>query len=206
MGLFGKTQVEFAQMNESERLEANQFQLRMIIEMLGKPKEHMESTFGELLKKLSEESDIKITKKTLSKTKKQGELFSRFVEIELWAKNLSAVMTLCFDYMPSSLEIVQPEKTLFRSHELNGFFNDLQAKLHHVDMLAKNVTTEKAIISSNFLKLVENAVVLSLALGPKDVKEISKMIGMQEETLDSHLKSLIEKKRINLEGERYVLA
>ncbi|MBS3109492.1 hypothetical protein J4227_03105 [Candidatus Woesearchaeota archaeon] len=194
-----------ASMPESDRIEAGQLQTRIIVEMIGKPKEHMEATFNDLLKKFSDEKDICITKKTISKTKKDGELFSRFAEVEFWAKDLSTLFGIGFDYMPSSVEIIKPEQVVFQVHRLNAYLNELQGKLHHVDMLAKTAQTEKAIVSDNFFKMMANSIMLSLANGPRTAIEIAKFTGISAEVLQNKLASLAEDKKIRKEGDKYAL-
>ena len=205
MGLFSSEEKDNTKLTENERTEKSQLQCRVIIEMLGKPQKHMEDTFKQLVDAFSKEEDIFITKKTISRTKKQGELFSRYIEVEFWGKSLSTIIGLCFDYMPSSVEILQPEKIMFRLNELNGHLNELQAKLHNVDMIAKNSMTEKAIISKNFFKLLDNTILMAVSLGPKSRNDLSRITGVKEDLLELPLKNLIEEKKVAMQGEKYVL-
>lgn len=201
-----KNQQQKVILSKSDRLEKGQLLCRVIIEMLGKPKGHLEKTFEDLMGKFLREEKIVFVKKTYSKTKKQGNLFSRFAEIEFWAENLSVLIGLCFDYMPSSVEVLEPENVVFPVHQLTGYLNEMQAKLHHVDMIAKNTQTEKAILASNFIKLMENSIVLTIASGTATAANIAKAIGLKEEGLAKPLQNLLEAKRIKKVGEKYALA
>lgn len=209
MGFFSKDKKkkdEDQGMSRGERIDAGQLHTRIIIEMLGKPQKHMEKAFKDLMAKLLKEEKISITSKKYSKTKKQGELFSKFAEIEFWAESLSQIIGICFDYMPSSVEVIEPDKVVFKVHDLNGYLNELQAKLHHVDMLAKNAETQKAIISANFFKIMQNSIMIAVASKPGTLPEISKYTGVQQEVLEPQLKKLVNEGKLKKEGETYALA
>ncbi len=193
-------------LSKDERIEQGQLYCRVIIEMIGKPKEHLEKTFDEFIQQFIAEPDVSLIKKNLSKTKKHEALFSRYAELEFWAKDLSLLIGLCFDYMPTSVEILEPAEVTFPINRLSNYINELQAKLHHVDMIAKNAQTEKAIISSNFFKLMENTILIAAASGGKTKKDLAAVTGLDEASMDRAIKSLTEEKKLLMSGDKYVLA
>jgi hypothetical protein len=190
---------------KGERLDKGQLYCRIIIEMLGKPKSHVDKTFNAFIEQFAKEDDVTVVKRMYSKTKKQGELFTRFAEIEFWAESLSTIIAICFDYMPSSVEVLEPETVVFPVSQLNAYLNELQGKLHHVDMVAKNAETEKAILGNNLFKMTENCVLLSLATGAKAESEISRYTGISTENLSKITGSLLQKKKITKQGDKYAL-
>lgn len=134
---------------------------RVIIEILGAPKGHVEETMQMVTDKLKSEKDIKILKRTAYPAEEQeNELWSIFTEFEVETKDFNKVMGLCFDYMPSSVEILEPAGMEVDCSGLTDMFNDLLAKLHRYDMLVKNFTAENKILTEKMEKLRQNNLAL----------------------------------------------
>ena len=70
--------------------------------------------------------------------KEVKEMWSTFVDIKIRFKDLNHMTAFCFDYMPSSVDIIEPVKFNFDAHDINALFNDLMGEIHHYDMLLKN--------------------------------------------------------------------
>jgi len=208
MGLFDKKQKKEEkeeEFSDSERIDRGQLFARIIIELFGKPKKHVENSLKTYVDKIKTDLDIKIKKEDYSKTKKQGELFSVFVELELWFNSVSKLIEFCFDYMPSSVEIIKPEKFYYQSNEFAGILNDLQAKLHHLDMIVKNLTTENLNLKNNAGNLIRNIITLSLKSKTKTIEELSTDVGVPAEDLDKLLKILLKERRILQKKDKYGL-
>ena len=58
----------------------------------------------------------------------------------------------CFDFMPSSLEIVKPETLKFDATKMNNLLNDLAARLHYYDMIVKQLRVRNMILEKNASK------------------------------------------------------
>jgi hypothetical protein len=69
-------------MDEKERLEKGQVLAKVIIEMLGAPKEHIEATLKQYIEKLKKEKkDFEVMKSDFAEAKEQGKFFAAFTEI-----------------------------------------------------------------------------------------------------------------------------
>ena len=97
---------------------------RVIIEMLGAPKEYIELTLKNYIEKLKKDG-IKIIKETVEPAQKQNELFSTFVELDIEFEKMEELFGFCFDSMPSSVEILEPEELQITAGELSDHLNDL---------------------------------------------------------------------------------
>ncbi len=122
-------------------------QAKIVIEILGTPKDHVENTMKNILEKLKNEDGVKLLRETTYKAEQVQKMWSTFSDIELEVKNFSKLVGLCFDYMPSSVEIIDPIKTELETIEISDLLNDLLARLHKTDMVLKN-----AIAENKFLK------------------------------------------------------
>ena len=108
--------------------------------------------------------------------------------------------------MPSSLEIIKPHDFLMTNHEIAGFINDLQARLHNVDMVVKELKGENSFLKINMQKLIKNLVRVCLSVKKMDFKELSKATGIHEKELKEYIDKLVEEKLIKKENEIYSIA
>ena len=117
-----------------------------IIEIAGFPAKHITGAMDTVLKKLKEEKGINIIKKRVNKTKKVKEMWSTFAELELKFLDLSTLMGFCFDYLPSSIEIIDPAVLHTESKMLANNLNDMLAKLHQYTMFISNLNAENTML------------------------------------------------------------
>src|SRR3989344_4194171 len=91
----------------------------VIYEILGKPKEHIETTLEQLLDRIGENPGIKIINRRVhpahpvDKDKlpdKDKEIFSTFAEVEVILDNLQLLFSLVLNTLPSNIEIVEPKE------------------------------------------------------------------------------------------------
>ena len=119
--------------------------VRITAEVLGSPKEHVEETLQVLLDKLPTEEGIKIvtSKKYESKQMEGNEkLWSTFAEVEFEADSFKKVLDVCYDYMPSTIEILEPAGMNVDCRDLAEFMNDYLTRLHKYSMVLKKLQTE----------------------------------------------------------------
>jgi len=133
-------------------MEKKWIKIRSIIEILGSPKEHVERTMGIVLGKLKEKKDLKVLgEKTFEAEKiKDKPFWSVFTELDIEARSIDALLGYCFDFMPSSIEILEPERLDFQCSELNNVLNDVLGRLHQYDMILKNLYAENILLKKRF--------------------------------------------------------
>lgn len=180
-----------------------QIRCRTIIEVLGKPKEHVEKAIKEYVDKINDDPNLIILNKDFSETKEQEKLWSTFVELELIIKGFSHLIDFCFNYMPSSIEILKPEEFSLASRDIVNLLNDLQARLHHVDMVVKRKNSENDFLKRNMHNAFKNVIFIALARNPMDKETLSKITGISLEELEIFLNKLIEEKAIKKEDNIY---
>ncbi len=178
---------------------------RVVIEMLGAPKEHIENTMQLYLEDLPQKHGIEILDKEIHPPKEQGRFFSTFAELDIKLKSIEELFLFCIDSMPSSIEIIEPDKITLDSGRFSSALNDLQAKLHKLDMSIKQSKAENKMISENMKKMMKNIIALSLSKGDKKVGELSTDVGVKEEVIKNFLEDMLKEKLINQEGDLYLL-
>jgi len=113
---------------------------RVIIEIVGSPKEHIEEVMKQLVEKIKEEK--KLLKYNIFEAQEKEKLFFTFTEMEMRFDNVEGLIGFCFDYMPSSVEILGEKEINVKREEIENVINDLLAKLHEYDMVLKNLRAE----------------------------------------------------------------
>ena len=120
----------------------------VVIELMGSPKEHIESLMNEIVENLKKEKDVKVNSDKMSDIAEVKGFWSSFTELEIEVKDIGKLVDISFDYMPSSVEILEPEKTEVDMKYMGDFINDLLARLHRYDMLIKNFYAENKLLKS----------------------------------------------------------
>lgn len=140
-----------------EKIEKGAVHAVFIIEMAGRPAEHVEKTLKDFVDFFTKQKGIDIINKVFHEPHPVENLFSCFVEIEFIAENLSKLLNLIFEFMPSSVEIIEPEHLKVNIADANAFVNDLTTRLHHYDAIAKKVQIEKLITQKQFEEELKKA-------------------------------------------------
>lgn len=130
----------------------------MVIEILGKPKEYLIETLEKISEEISKEKDVKIVEKTIHEpveVKDQKEIYSTFMEIEVEVASPLLLARLVFKYMPSHMEILEPEKINMTNNEYGEILSELARKLHQYDEVARIIQMEKKILENQIRKISE---------------------------------------------------
>ena len=134
---------------------AEKIKVIFILEILGKPPNYIKEAMEKIIENIGKEKDLKIIQSKIAEPKKveeekiegKDEVFTTFSEIE-FETSLQKLMLLIFAYMPSHIEILEPEELKIKNFDLNGFFNELARKLHQYDEIANAILIEKEILAN----------------------------------------------------------
>ena len=178
---------------------------RTIIEVLGKPKEYVEKSINEYVEHIKNDSELVALNEDYSETEEQGKLWSKFVELELVIKGTRKLISFCFEYMPSSLEVLKPEHLTLTNPELSNFLNDLQARLHNVDMIVKQSRAENDFLKRNLNALLHNAILICLKVSNLNLEQLAQVTGVDKKELETFTGKLLKENKIKKEGEVFSL-
>ena len=149
-----------------------------IIEILGRPVEHLVSTLEALIDKLGKEKGVKVierivhepkkieekkiddkdTEKKLKKNKSitiTNELFTTFAEIEAEFETIDSLLFIAFNYMPSHIEITHPENFILKNSDIGGLLTGIIMRLHRYDELAKKLVVDKTILEERLKEILK---------------------------------------------------
>ncbi len=194
-------------MAEAEKQGENaHLRCRSIIEVLGKPQEHVENAIKEYVEHIKQDSELIILNEDYSDIAEQGKLWSKFVELDLVIKGTRKLISFCFEYMPSSIEVLKPEHLIMTNPELSNFLNDLQARLHNVDMIVKQQKAENDFIKQNMNAIIHNAIIICLKISKLSLEQLSQITGVDKKELEIFVEKMLKENKIKKENGLYTLA
>jgi len=132
-------------------------------------------------------------------------MFSTFAELGILFKDMQTLLGFCFDFMPSSIEILDPEKLSFKSNNFAGLINDLLTRLHQINLKVVQNNAEKKVLKKNMLNMLKNTVMILLSIKSMQLEQISKSSGINEKDLKPLLDSMVKENIINLKEGVYSL-
>ena len=207
-----KRNSETKEMKFREILANGGLRARAIIEIIGKPLEHVDNVLNDIKEKIKSDYEVKTIKKF--KPKENRGVFHGFIEADIYFKDFDEFTSFSFKYYPSSLEIIEPGDFSLNLVTFNSFFNDLLLKLHALGYQLKNVISERDLYKADIEKLLtankmitQNLILITLDLWERlgrdslSEDEIKQFTGLNGDI--SHiLKELKERGRI-IEKEGY---
>ena len=185
-------------------MEGKQLIARCILDILGAPKEYVKQKLEEHVQKLKEDK-LDIIHHEIAEPKEQDKLFTSFAELEIKFKHPQELLDFCFDSMPSSVEIVEPEEMTVNMQDLSAFLNDFQSKMHHTDSMLRTLELEKKNIDINALNVFNNFIKFALEQRNHTAEELSRVMGVKPEQLAPFIKHAESKGRIKKEGDKWTL-
>ena len=165
----------------------------------------MELILKKYVENLGNDKLFEITGSNFAKIKKQDEqeMWAGFAEVDIKTAKIEDLTYFCFQYMPSMIEIIEPKEFVLNDGMFTNYLNDLQAKLHHVDMIAKSVKMENDALRRNGGRLLKNYVVVLLNNENMAVEKLSGLTGVPIDQLADFLDQLIDESRIDLKDDIY---
>ena len=171
----------------------------MIIEVLGKPADHVLETLQNLVKQIGEEKSVVIKDSKINEPKelegKQAGFFASFAEVEIEVEEMMHLVLIVFKYMPSHVEIIKPELIALTNNSWADILTNITQKLHAYDEIARILQIEKQILEKKLRELLEQQ-------GGQNRQQESQMsisMGGEEEKLGGER---VEQKEENVEEEK----
>lgn len=193
-----------------EKLEEGAILFSAVIEIAGKPEKHIIDTMQLLLKRLPENKVFEIVEKTVhpaAKIEGSEEMYSTFTELTILTEKADNINEFVQQYLPASIEIIEPEHIQLTNVEASGMYNDIIARLHHNDMQTRTLAQQNKIMSQDLATLIKNAILIYLAPKSRTIEDISKVVGVPVEELRKFVDLLVADNKIELEKEHtYKLA
>lgn len=177
---------------------------RIIIEVLGAPKEHVEGAVQIVVDRVHKTKDAEVVSENTYEAEEKGKLFVTFSELEIWFHNLDTLSNFLFEFTPSSVEILQPQQLSMNANFASGFLNDFLLKMHELGLKLKDTAASVQLLQKNADALIRNMFNMVLQ-APKSPEEISKATGIPKENVDALLENFMKAKLVVEDDGHYVL-
>jgi len=151
----------------------------MIIEVIGKPPEHLTETLETLIKKIDEEKGVRVTGKKLNEPKlmkDQTDFYTAFAEVEVEVEEVLYIAILMFKYMPAHIEITYPELIALTNNGWNDVFNELTRRLHGYDEIARILQLENAQLQKKLREVLGQETPEEVSKAKKEKKTAKKKV------------------------------
>jgi hypothetical protein len=125
----------------------------MIIEMAGRPEKHLTESLEKHVGVLREVKDAEVHEIKVSEPRalargegsadsgerdKEGEeMFTAFAECDFEIPSFARLSETMFDFMPSSVEVIEPSSVEMDATEATDLLNNISGRLHRYDEIAK---------------------------------------------------------------------
>jgi hypothetical protein len=140
-----------------EKIEKGGVHAVFVIELAGRPPEHIKKALDTIVDAFGKQKGVEVVLKKTHDPEPVEKLFSCFAEIEFICESFSRLLNLIFYFMPSSIEVVEPEKIKLTSADANAIANDISTRLHQYDSIAKKLQIENAIILKKAEEALKNS-------------------------------------------------
>ncbi len=120
----------------------------MIVEMAGRPAEHLTEAIEKHVGVLHNVEDVVVHSIKVSEPReipteegkeiaKGDEMFSAFAECDIETESFARISETMFDFMPSSVEVIEPASVKLEMGEATDLLNNISGRLHRYDEIAK---------------------------------------------------------------------
>ena len=128
----------------------------MVIEILGRPKEHLVESLQKIIDQIKEEKGVSLEDSRIHEVKEmkdKPDMFTTFAEVEVKVDSPLNLAILMFKYMPAHIEIIAPENINLTNNGYGDILNELTRRLHGYDEVARVLQAEKQIMENQIRKL-----------------------------------------------------
>ncbi len=139
--------------------ETNGIKAILILEVLGRPPEHLTETLEELIGKIDSEEGVEVISKKINEPvlmKDRKDFYTNFAEIEVEVEEITDLGKLMFKYMPSNIEVLSPELIVLTNNGWTDILSELVRKLHSYEEIARIIQIEKKVLENKLREVLGN--------------------------------------------------
>lgn len=186
-----------------DALDKGYVRVRVMFEVLGSPKEHVEKSLKKYMSEVKSDPGILMITEEYAEPVEKDKLWTTFCEADLLILGLEKLSWLCVNYTPASIEVVDPPTLTYRNKDLNVWLNDILSRLHEIGIITKSVNQKNKVLERNVSVVVRNCVLAVLADG-KSPKDLEKVLGIPEDNVQQFLNTLESEGKVVKKGKKYV--
>lgn len=121
--------------------------------MAGFPQRHVNQVIDKVVEKIKTEEKFKVVSINKNEATQLKEFWTGFIELELLFNDLVTLNHFCFDYLPSSIEILNKESIDIQRETLTLVLNDMLVNMHKYNMHITNLNAENEVLRQKLEKV-----------------------------------------------------
>ncbi|VVB82009.1 Uncharacterised protein [uncultured archaeon] len=132
-------------------IETKKINAILIVEVMGRPPEHLVETLENIAKQIGTEKGIRLVEKKITSPvlmKDQKDFYTSFAEIEVEVDDILNLAILMFKDMPAHIEILSPQIISLANSGWNDILNELTRRLHGYEEIVRILQNEKMILEN----------------------------------------------------------
>ena len=132
----------------------------LILEIIGRPPEHLTGTLNEIIGKIDEEKGVNVKTKNIKEPvtmKDREDFFTTFAEVEVEVEELIQLAILMFKYMPAHVEIISPEHLNIDNNTMGDIFSEISRRLHGYEEILRMMQVERNIMVKKLKGVTEES-------------------------------------------------
>ena len=132
----------------------------LILEIIGKPPEHLIETLESIIKRIDEEKGVKVLSKKINEPifmKNSKEFYTTFAEIDVEVEEILYLAILMFKYMPAHVEVIEPELIALTNNGWTDILSELTRRLHGYEEVARVIQIQNAQMKKKLGELLPSA-------------------------------------------------
>jgi len=188
-----------------KRIKQGAILAQVSFEVVGNPKDYVETTIKGFVNNIKNDSDIKFLSEEFGEPEEvpnsQG-LWSNYADTEVLVNNLDKFVWLCVNFLPATIEIIAPEELRFSDKDLTNWLNDILAKLHEISITVRQTNVKNEVLVQNMNALIQNSIIITTEQYHKPA-EIGKKVGIDEKQLQPFFEALIKQGKLEKKGDEY---
>ena len=129
----------------------------IILEIIGKPPEHLINTLEEIIKKIGEEKGVNVIDKKMNEPvlmQNSKEFYTTFAEVELEVEEILYLAIIMFKYMPAHVEVLEPELIALTNNGWTDILSELTRRLHGYEEVARAIQIQNAKMQQKLRELL----------------------------------------------------
>jgi len=132
------------------------FTVRAIIEVIGHPESHVNEIARKVLENLKKEQGVELLKENVAKAEMvKNEIFASHLDVELKILDMTNLLNFCYEYLPSSIEVLDADKVIMPVRELSAGISEMLRRLHAYNLMLHNLTEKNKELAARLEKQPE---------------------------------------------------
>lgn len=143
--------------SDKKFMETKGIKATIILEIIGRPPEHLIETLENLIKNIDEEKGVGVRAKKINEPifmKDSKEFYTTFAEVDIEVEDILYLAIVMFKYMPAHVEVIEPELIALTNNGWTDILSELTRRLHGYDEIARMMQMENSQMQKKLQELL----------------------------------------------------